>query len=266
MPIVLVTLVDILRPFLLRGNFSSSLTCQGRVKKQSPRKLLFILSFSFLTHLTATFESWLLLILQILRFWYAIVFSRNPGANRLCKHVTSFLTYSMITIGDFFQLLRVQPLRKRFNRQARIGRGPTKGLWMALFLYGICGWKRGKILFSLTTSTQLPLLLPQESLHFPLKLGCGSSHQFGVANSFLITFPSSETIFVVTELVHGGSLESLLKCKEDESNEYANVVCELNDRQLLRIALQVALGMQHLEEKKVGLFQKTFPTKFLVKI
>ncbi|PFX16334.1 Fibroblast growth factor receptor 4 [Stylophora pistillata] len=64
------------------------------------------------------------------------------------------------------------------------------------------------------------------------------------------TWRQGETIFVVTELVHGGSLESLLKCKEDESNEYANVVCELNDRQLLRIALQVALGMQHLEEKK----------------
>nr|XP_058946407.1 fibroblast growth factor receptor 2-like [Pocillopora verrucosa] len=59
-----------------------------------------------------------------------------------------------------------------------------------------------------------------------------------------------ETVFVVTELVRGGSLESLLKSKDDGSNEYANVCCKLSDRQLLNIALQVALGMQHLEERK----------------
>ncbi|XP_066024224.1 fibroblast growth factor receptor 4-like [Pocillopora verrucosa] len=59
-----------------------------------------------------------------------------------------------------------------------------------------------------------------------------------------------QTVFVVTELVRGGSLESLLKSKDDGSNEYANVCCKLSDRQLLNIALQVALGMQHLEERK----------------
>ena len=68
----------------------------------------------------------------------------------------------------------------------------------------------------------------------------------------------SETVFVVTELVRGGSLESLLKSKDDGSNEYANVCCKLSDRQLLNIALQVALGMQHLEERKVGKSQKIY--------
>ena len=47
-------------------------------------------------------------------------------------------------------------------------------------------------------------------------------------------------------------LESFLRCKGDGSKEYANVHCKLNDRQLLKIALQVALGMKHLEEQKVN--------------
>ncbi|XP_058940136.1 fibroblast growth factor receptor 3-like [Pocillopora verrucosa] len=64
------------------------------------------------------------------------------------------------------------------------------------------------------------------------------------------TWVQGETILVVTELVHGGSLESFLRCKGDGSNKYANVHCKLNDRQLLKIALQVALGMKHLEEQK----------------
>ena len=54
------------------------------------------------------------------------------------------------------------------------------------------------------------------------------------------------------------SFESLLKSKDDGSNEYANVCCKLSDRQLLNIALQVALGMQHLEERKVGKSQKIY--------
>ena len=41
-------------------------------------------------------------------------------------------------------------------------------------------------------------------------------------------------------------------CKGDGGNEYANVHCKLNDRQLLKIALHVALGMKHLEEQKVS--------------
>ncbi len=57
-------------------------------------------------------------------------------------------------------------------------------------------------------------------------------------------------ILVVTELIPRGSLERLLKSK-GERDKYTNVNCELNDRELLKIALQIASGMQHLEERKV---------------
>ncbi|KAL9955832.1 hypothetical protein ACROYT_G037217 [Oculina patagonica] len=56
-------------------------------------------------------------------------------------------------------------------------------------------------------------------------------------------------ILVVTELIPRGSLERLLKSK-GERDKYTNVNCELNDRELLKIALQIASGMQHLEERK----------------
>ena len=53
-----------------------------------------------------------------------------------------------------------------------------------------------------------------------------------------------------------GSLEKLLKSKRmvgvpGEASTYENVHFGLNDRELLVIAYQIALGMQHLEEKKV---------------
>ena len=59
---------------------------------------------------------------------------------------------------------------------------------------------------------------------------------------------------MVTELIPRGSLESLLRSRHApaEGKEYANLNCELNDRELLKIALQIASGMQHLEERKVG--------------
>ena len=59
-----------------------------------------------------------------------------------------------------------------------------------------------------------------------------------------------ENILVVTEFIPRGSLERLLKSK-DERDKYANVNCVLNDRELLKIAHQIASGMQHLEDKKV---------------
>ena len=37
----------------------------------------------------------------------------------------------------------------------------------------------------------------------------------------------------------------------DEYGKYENVKCALNDRELIKIALQIASGMQHLESKKV---------------
>jgi len=62
----------------------------------------------------------------------------------------------------------------------------------------------------------------------------------------------AENILVVTEFYPRGSLESLLRSKHatGEGNKYANLNCELNDRELLKIALQIASGMQHLEERK----------------
>ncbi|PFX17472.1 Fibroblast growth factor receptor 1 [Stylophora pistillata] len=61
------------------------------------------------------------------------------------------------------------------------------------------------------------------------------------------------SILVVTELIRGDSLENLLKAKNTpkEWNQYHNVCCKLNDRQLVTIAFQIATGMQHLEERKV---------------
>ncbi|CAH3161091.1 unnamed protein product [Porites evermanni] len=64
-----------------------------------------------------------------------------------------------------------------------------------------------------------------------------------------------EEILVVTELIPNGSLEKFLKSKRmvgvpGEASTYENVHFGLNDRELLVIAYQIALGMQHLEEKK----------------
>ena len=52
-------------------------------------------------------------------------------------------------------------------------------------------------------------------------------------------------------MVLGGTLESLLTSKPRELGKYENVKCALNDRELIKIALQIASGMQHLESKKV---------------
>ena len=62
---------------------------------------------------------------------------------------------------------------------------------------------------------------------------------------------------MVTELIPGDNLENFLRSKRDEFtndewNKYENVHFGLNDRQLLMIALQIASGMRHLEERKAG--------------
>ena len=59
---------------------------------------------------------------------------------------------------------------------------------------------------------------------------------------------SQGNVLVVTELIHGGSLENHFKAP-GERNNY--VCCKLNDRQLVTIAFQIAMRMQHLEERKV---------------
>ena len=66
----------------------------------------------------------------------------------------------------------------------------------------------------------------------------------------------SEKILVVTELVPYGSLKNFLiskriACVSGEASRYVNVRFGLNDRALLKIAFQIALGMQFLEKKKV---------------
>ncbi|CAH3143416.1 unnamed protein product [Porites lobata] len=64
-----------------------------------------------------------------------------------------------------------------------------------------------------------------------------------------------EKILVVTELVPYGSLKNFLiskrvACVSGEASRYVNVRFGLNDRALLKIAFQIALGMQFLEKKK----------------
>ena len=61
---------------------------------------------------------------------------------------------------------------------------------------------------------------------------------------------SQGNVLVVTELIHGGSLENLLRAP-GERNNYRNVCFKLNDRQLVTIAFQITTGMQHLEDRKV---------------
>ena len=60
----------------------------------------------------------------------------------------------------------------------------------------------------------------------------------------------------MTELVPYGSLKNFLiskriACVSGEASRYVNVRFGLNDRVLLKIAFQIALGMQFLEKKKV---------------
>ena len=60
----------------------------------------------------------------------------------------------------------------------------------------------------------------------------------------------------MSELVQYGSLKDFLiskriACVSGEASSYVNVRFGLNDRALLKIAFQIALGMQFLEKKKV---------------
>ena len=96
--------------------------------------------------------------------------------------------------------------------------------------------------------TQKGMLYPSQYIlpHFLLTLILQGS-------KFII---SLEEILVVTELIPNGSLDKFLKSKRmvrvpGEASVYENVHFGLNDRELLVIAHQIALGMKHLEEKKV---------------
>lgn len=56
---------------------------------------------------------------------------------------------------------------------------------------------------------------------------------------------------LVTELITGKNLLTFLKSKTHQKGQYENEHFGLNDCLLLNIALQIALGMQHLHERKV---------------
>ena len=64
-----------------------------------------------------------------------------------------------------------------------------------------------------------------------------------------------EPLCLAVELVSGGSLDKLLRksrvqrCTEQERPQYANIWSRLTERQLLRIASDIASGMKHLESK-----------------
>ncbi|RMX56173.1 hypothetical protein pdam_00022636 [Pocillopora damicornis] len=70
--------------------------------------------------------------------------------------------------------------------------------------------------------------------------------------SFIGACTQEDNILLITELVSGGTLESLLRSKPRNGgqNQYENLNCGLTERELLQVSLQVACGMQHLEERK----------------
>ena len=79
-----------------------------------------------------------------------------------------------------------------------------------------------------------------------------SSHQ---SQTLLLIF-FSEPICVVTEFVSGGNLKDLLvKSRIDpleEERPYINVKSTLTERQLIKMAVDIANGMRHLASKQVG--------------
>ena len=77
---------------------------------------------------------------------------------------------------------------------------------------------------------------------------------FWFTNTF---FCLAEPLCVVVELVSGGSLDKILRIShvqpERDLPTYSNIWSRLTERELLKIALDVANGMKHLESKKVRL-------------
>ena len=68
-------------------------------------------------------------------------------------------------------------------------------------------------------------------------------------------FITLDPLYVAVEYVSGGSLDKLLRksrvrrCIVQDHPQYANIWSSLTERELLRIASDVANGMQHLENK-----------------
>ena len=65
-----------------------------------------------------------------------------------------------------------------------------------------------------------------------------------------------EPLCVIIEYVSGGSLDNLLRCSRVQTHmddpSYANIWSRLTERELLKIAADVANGMTHLESKQVS--------------
>ena len=68
-------------------------------------------------------------------------------------------------------------------------------------------------------------------------------------------FSPLEPLCIVTEFVCGGSLDKLLRSSRVQNHQvdptYVNIWSRLTERELLRIASDVASGMSHLESKQV---------------
>ena len=79
----------------------------------------------------------------------------------------------------------------------------------------------------------------------------------------MISFPSPlDPLCVIIEFVPGGSLDKLLRSSrvQNDNNDtsYTNIWSRLTERELLKMALDVANGMRHLESKQVTLLLLCF--------
>ncbi|RMX50922.1 hypothetical protein pdam_00017550 [Pocillopora damicornis] len=71
---------------------------------------------------------------------------------------------------------------------------------------------------------------------------------------FNVSFSPPEPLCIVIEFVSGGSLDKLLRSSRVHNQQvdptYVNIWSRLTERELLRIASDVASGMSHLESKQ----------------
>ena len=81
-----------------------------------------------------------------------------------------------------------------------------------------------------------------------------------------VSYFFAEPLCVVIEFVSGGSLDLILRSSQvqtqSEDPPYANIWSRLTERELLKIASDVAKGMKYLESKQV-MKKKTCQLKFV---
>ena len=67
----------------------------------------------------------------------------------------------------------------------------------------------------------------------------------------------AEPLYVIIEFIPGGSLDKLLRSSrvriDNHDTSYTNIWSRLTERELLKMASDVANGMKHLESKQVNL-------------